>query len=161
MSGEVLSRATKNGRVNVCVCVLWLPGLVCSFIMRRACSSLHCTLCTTVSCAYVCRSCAGFFLVLAQPFRLGDKVAVSCSVPGNGSFTAAAAAASSTGPGTTVTAAAAMTSGGGYGQQHSAGAGARQATAASGSSKGSGSGTPAGWFEGVCEKVDLRYTVLR
>lgn len=53
---------------------------------------------------------AGFFLFVVQPFKLGDRVAVSSSAP-------------SQGPG-------AM-------------------------------GAPPGWFEGVCEKVDLRYTVVR
>lgn len=53
---------------------------------------------------------AGFFLFVVQPFKLGDRVAVSSSAP-------------SQGPG-------AM-------------------------------GAPPGWFEGICEKVDLRYTVVR
>eukprot|EP00889_Picochlorum_renovo_P005183 jgi/Picre1/32213/NNA_007559.t1 len=52
---------------------------------------------------------AGFFLFVVQPFKLGDRVAVSSSAP-------------SQGPG-------AM-------------------------------GAPPGWFEGICEKVDLRYTVV-
>lgn len=50
---------------------------------------------------------AGFFLFVVQPFKLGDRVAVSSSAPG-----------------------------------------------APGSMAGS-------WFEGVCEKVDLRYTMIR
>ena len=59
---------------------------------------------------------AGFFLFVAQPFKLGDRVAVSSSAPMMGQM-------------------------GGY---------------------GSGSmGAPPGWFEGICEKVDLRYTVVR
>lgn len=53
---------------------------------------------------------AGFFLFVVQPFKLGDRVAVSSSAP-------------SQGPGPL--------------------------------------GAPPGWFEGVCEKVDLRYTVVR
>lgn len=53
---------------------------------------------------------AGFFLFVVQPFKLGDRVAVSSSAP-------------SQGPGPM--------------------------------------GAPPGWFEGVCEKVDLRYTVVR
>jgi hypothetical protein len=57
---------------------------------------------------------AGFFLFMAQPFKLGDRVAVSSSAPLAGA-------------------------GGGYG----------------------GMGAPPGWFEGICEKVDLRYTVVR
>lgn len=112
--------------------------------------------------------CTGFFLVLAQPFRLGDRIAVSCSVPGSGIVSTAAAAASRTPAGASVAAAATMTSSG-YGPQHTAAAGGgRQdaAAAASGSSSGSNGGsssggTPPGWFEGICEKVDLRYTVLR
>jgi hypothetical protein len=59
---------------------------------------------------------AGFFLFMAQPFKLGDRVAISSNAP-----TASPA--------------------GGY---------------ASG-----GMGAPQGWFEGICEKVDLRYTVVR
>jgi hypothetical protein len=89
---------------------------------------------------------AGFFLVLAQPFRLGDKVAVSCAVPSSGTQSVAAAAVKT--PAGTAAAAAAS---GGYG-----------AADAGPSSAGNGSSsTPPGWFEGVCEKVDLRYTVLR
>jgi hypothetical protein len=53
---------------------------------------------------------AGFFLFVVQPFKLGDRLAVSSSAPGAGP------------PGVQ----------GGF-----------------------------GWFEGVCEKVDLRYTVVR
>lgn len=53
---------------------------------------------------------AGFFLFVVQPFKLGDRVAVSSSAPTHG-------------PGPL--------------------------------------GAPPGWFEGVCEKVDLRYTVVR
>eukprot|EP00890_Picochlorum_soloecismus_P001845 jgi/Picsp_1/2661/NSC_00891-R1_mechanosensitive ion channel len=53
---------------------------------------------------------AGFFLFVVQPFKLGDRVAVSSSAPTQG-------------PGPL--------------------------------------GAPSGWFEGVCEKVDLRYTVVR
>ncbi|GAB4814912.1 hypothetical protein N2152v2_001958 [Parachlorella kessleri] len=50
---------------------------------------------------------AGFFLFMAQPFKLGDRVAVSFSSPGApGAFTS-------------------------------------------------------NWFEGVCEKIDLRYTMIR
>jgi hypothetical protein len=102
--------------------------------------------------------------VLAQPFRLGDRVAVSCSAQSSGTVSAAAAAAR-TPSAASVAAAATMTSSG-YGAQHTAAAGGRQdaAAAASGSSDGSssgGGGTPPGWFEGICEKVDLRYTVLR
>lgn len=59
---------------------------------------------------------AGFFLFMAQPFKLGDRVAVSSSAP--------MAAA-----------------GGGY--------------------RSGSMGAPPGWFEGICEKVDLRYTVVR
>jgi hypothetical protein len=89
---------------------------------------------------------AGFFLVLAQPFRLGDKVAVSCAVPSSGTQSIAAAAVKS--PAGTAAAAAAS---GGY-----SAADAGRSSAANG-----GGSTPPGWFEGVCEKVDLRYTVLR
>ena len=56
----------------------------------------------------------GFFLFLAQPFRIGNKVGV-CLAGGGGA-------------------------GGGF---------------------DGGGGGGAGWFEGVCEQVDLRYTVLR
>lgn len=73
---------------------------------------------------------AGFYLVLVQPFRLGDRVAVSCNMPGNST-------------------------------QRSTG---RQQAGAFDDSSSSGSavlGAAASWFEGVCEKVDLRYTVLR
>jgi hypothetical protein len=72
--------------------------------------------------------------VLVQPFRLGDKVAVSCSLPSS-------QAANS-------------------GRSSRSGAGG---LVGAGSSSGSGSslGSVQGWFEGVCEKVDLRYTVLR
>lgn len=59
---------------------------------------------------------AGFFLFVVQPFKLGDRIAVSSSAPGVGS--------------------------GLYGPM------------------GSGMNAP-GWFEGVCERVDLRYTVVR
>lgn len=76
---------------------------------------------------------AGLYLVLVQPFRLGDKVAVSCSLP---------------------TSHAANGSSGRNGAGSLAGGG-------SSSSGGSGLGSVQGWFEGVCEKVDLRYTVLR
>ena len=61
---------------------------------------------------------AGFFLFMAQPFKLGDRVAVSSVAPMSGA-------------------------GGGLGVA------------------GSGMGAPPGWFEGICEKVDLRYTVVR
>lgn len=101
--------------------------------------------------------CPGFFLVLAQPFRLGDKVAVSCTVPVGGSTHTSAAAATVNTPSGTATAAAA-TAANGYSSQHSSQGGGRGAAA--GSSSGS-SGLPGCWFEGVCEKVDLRYTVLR
>jgi hypothetical protein len=78
---------------------------------------------------------AGLYLVLVQPFRLGDKVAVSCSLPStqaanSGSSGSRSGAGSFMGPG-------------------------------SSSSGGAGPGSVQGWFEGVCEKVDLRYTVLR
>lgn len=100
---------------------------------------------------------AGFFLVLAQPFRLGDKVAISCTVPvGSSTYTSAAAATVSTPSGTAT--AAAATAANGYSSQHSPQGSSRGA--AGGSSSGS-SALPDSWFEGVCEKVDLRYTVLR
>ena len=51
------------------------------------------------------RLCAGFFLFAVQPFKLGDRVAVSYSTPA--------------------------------------------------------SGGRAPWFEGICEKVDLRYATSR
>lgn len=92
----------------------------------------------------------GFFLVLAQPFRLGDKVAVSCTALGAAAQPAAAAAAAFQ---TLSGAAAASAASSSYGPQHGAGGGAGAGAAAS--------STPAGWFEGICEKVDLRYTVLR
>jgi uncharacterized membrane protein YgcG len=78
---------------------------------------------------------AGLYLVLVQPFRLGDKVAVSCSLPSS------QAANSSSGS-----------------SRSSAGS---LVGAGSSSGSGSGLGSVQGWFEGVCEKVDLRYTVLR
>lgn len=80
---------------------------------------------------------AGFYLVLVQPFRLGDKVAVSCSLPSSQTAAAGGSRASSNG---------------------------LSAAAGAASSSGSSGGAllaVQGWFEGVCEKVDLRYTVLR
>ena len=59
---------------------------------------------------------AGFFLFMAQPFKLGDRVAISSNAP--------------------------------------------VANPAGGYAPG-GMGAPQGWFEGICEKVDLRYTVVR
>ncbi len=59
---------------------------------------------------------AGFFLFMAQPFKLGDRVAISSN--------------------------------------------ASMASPAGGYVSG-GMGAPPGWFEGICEKVDLRYTVVR
>lgn len=56
---------------------------------------------------------AGFFLFVVQPFRIGDRVAVSTSAPGASGSNAMAPAAERA------------------------------------------------WFEGVCEKVDLRYTIIR
>jgi hypothetical protein len=98
----------------------------------------------------------GFFLVLAQPFRLGDKVAISCTAAGSpipGSTAAAAAVKAQ--PGGTVAAAASSNS---YGT-HRMSQGSGQSTASSSNSREAAS--PPGWFEGICEKVDLRYTVLR
>jgi hypothetical protein len=83
------------------------------------------------------RLLAGLYLVLVQPFRLGDKVAVSCSLP------TSQAANSSSGSGSR------------------SGAGSFMGPGSSSGSGGSGLGSVQGWFEGVCEKVDLRYTVLR
>lgn len=102
------------------------------------CCKGMCAVCDVCVCAAVH---AGFFLVLAQPFRLGDKVAVSCAVPSTGTQSVAAAAVKT--PAGTAAAAAAS------GSFSAADAGR------------SSSSTPPGWFEGVCEKVDLRYTVLR
>lgn len=64
---------------------------------------------------------AGFFLFVVQPFKLGDRVAVTMSSPVSSSSSAAS------------------------------------------SLMGSGMimGPGGAWFEGVCEKVDLRYTILR
>jgi hypothetical protein len=79
---------------------------------------------------------AGFYLVLVQPFRLGDRVAVTCSIPGISSSAGSHAAAAP------------------HPERNSSG----------GNYSTSGTRAPAGlqgWFEGVCEKVDLRYTVLR
>jgi hypothetical protein len=92
----------------------------------------------------------GFFLVLAQPFRLGDKVAVSCTALGAAAQPAAAAAAAVQTPAGVAAAAAAGSS---YGPRQGAAGGSGAGAAAS--------STPPGWFEGICEKVDLRYTVLR
>jgi hypothetical protein len=80
---------------------------------------------------------AGLYLVLVQPFRLGDKVAVSCSLPTS-------------------------QAGNSSGSSSRSGAGGFMGPGSSSSgSGGSGLGSVQGWFEGVCEKVDLRYTVLR
>lgn len=68
--------------------------------------------------------------MLAQPFRLGDVVAVCATPPLAGGV--------------------ARPLDGGPGGPLSGGGTATAAAAAAG-----------GWFEGVCEKVDLRYTVLR
>lgn len=78
---------------------------------------------------------AGFYLVLVQPFRLGDKVAVTCNLPNSGG----AAVDSSDSRYRDV-----------LGQFGS-----------SGSASSAVMSHAQGWFEGVCEKVDLRYTVLR
>lgn len=121
--------------------------------MRHAVGWLH--ICVAECVVVYHGVCAGFFLVLAQPFRLGDKVAVSCSAPGVGAHSAAAAAVR-TASGTTAAAAATSS---GYSSQLGAVAGERGAGAGAGS--GSSGSTPPGWFEGICEKVDLRYTVLR
>lgn len=69
---------------------------------------------------------AGFFLFVAQPFRVGDTVAVTC---------AGALPATPGGP----------------------------VAAPPGGPAGGSSGIDSGgrWFEGTCEKVDLRYTILR
>lgn len=81
-----------------------------------------CILCAPLS--------AGFYLVLVQPFRLGDKVAVTCNLPTQHNSLSTATAVNPS-------------------QQLSSSTGG-----------GAGGGVQ-GWFEGVCEKVDLRYTVLR
>lgn len=62
---------------------------------------------------------AGFFLFLVQPFRIGDRVGVSCSAPSGGGLLGLETPAATP------------------------------------------SGSAVGWFEGVCEQVDLRYTVIR
>lgn len=76
--------------------------------------------------------------MLAQPFRLGDVVAVCATPPLAGGV----ARPLDGGPGGPL-------SGGGT------------ATAAAAAATGAAAAAAGGWFEGVCEKVDLRYTVLR
>lgn len=86
---------------------------------------------------------AGGFLFVAAPFRIGDRVAVPCAA---GAPAAAAAPMQ---------------------QQQQLGGGGSSAPAAvesglAGAGTGAGAaGGGGGWFEGVCEGVSLRYTVLR
>ncbi len=78
---------------------------------------------------------AGLFLFLVQPFRIGDRVSIGLS--NNVASAAAGPTATTASP-----------------------ASALLASAAAGAAS-QGNGAPSGWFEGTCEKLDLRYTVLR
>jgi len=104
------------------------------------------------------RAPAGAFLFVAQPFRLGDRVSIALtavnSTPGS--------LALPPGP----RGGAVGSSNGRYprgpGPQGDSGSDSRAVQGPQGLELGDeGDEVPPGWFEGVCEKQDLRYTVLR
>eukprot|EP00879_Flechtneria_rotunda_P006781 GHRR01007125.1.p1 GENE.GHRR01007125.1~~GHRR01007125.1.p1 ORF type:complete len:535 (+),score=162.40 GHRR01007125.1:305-1909(+) len=132
--GRIDARTMSGARMATEVCSLLLAGIVALSMLGINISAL--LLPTGVALAIASKDLlqnliAGFYLVLVQPFRLGDKVAVTCSLP-------AGPPPSSIG---------------------SSGASGPLGTAASAAS--AGLDAMQGWFEGICEKVDLRYTVLR
>jgi hypothetical protein len=97
---------------------------------------------------------AGLFLFMAQPFRVGDRVSVGLLTSGPAAYNSQLQ-----GPGQALAAAGVVGSPSGGG-----GGGGRPESPAGVGGGGAGAGlaaVPPGWFEGVCEKVDLRFTVLR
>lgn len=135
------------GLVLAIACRDLLQNLIagaCPLLAERAAAGLAGSMCSARQLAQLGQRTvsavvtAGCYLVLVQPFRLGDKVAVGCS-----GLPAAAAVAAPTpaaaGP---------------------AGAMLGQAAALPASMHGGG-GSSSSWFEGTVEKVDLRYTCLR
>ncbi|KAK9823272.1 hypothetical protein WJX72_001499 [[Myrmecia] bisecta] len=102
VSGAIITTSECVSLLSAAVCILSMLGINVSGLLLPA----------GIALAFAAKDLshnflAGFFLFAVQPFKLGDRVAVSYSSP----------------------AAAGMQS--------------------------------AGWFEGTCEKVDLRYTIIK
>lgn len=101
---------------------------------------------------------AGGFLLIVAPFRIGDRVAVPCNATPPQAAPAPAAPPAAAWD--------AATAAGVLGVAAAPVAPAPAALAAAegdpdGPNGGLLVGSAAGWFEGVCESVSLRYTVLR